>query len=373
MEFQVVAGKRLPKICAGRNLIVFYFRRDMEAAAAGIEDRKTDTGTMKISSAALTVLDLLRYRRDPPAWTAWPLSSPTSDQRSTSSSSRPFRRLWSGRSCRDSDICWSVWADLTISRALVEIFAADMLRNALRVRGGTALNKLHFPAPLRYSEDIDLVRTSGGPIGPILDRLRLVLEPWLGRAQFSQSPVAPKLRFRAQAEDGSGAQIRLKLEINTREIEAFDAPAAIRFEVVNPWFSGKAAIATFSREEMLATKLRALLQRDKGRDPYDLAHALEVFERLDLDRIVGMFGRYLELSDRAISRAQAQERMFAKLAHPPLWLDLRPLLSPARAETLTAASTAESFRRVFSSLVDRLPGEPWARTPAMKDRFDIAW
>ena len=81
---------------------------------------------------------------------------------------------------------------------------------------------------------------------------------------------------------------------------------------------------------------------------------------LDLDRIVGMFGRYLELSDRAISRAQAQERMFAKLAHPPLWLDLRPLLSPARAEALTAASTAESFRRVFSSLVDRLPDEPWA-------------
>ena len=97
------------------------------------------------------------------------------------------------------------------------------------------------------------------------------------------------------------------------------------------------------------------------------------YERLDLDHIVGVFDRYLELSDRAISRAQAQERMFAKLAHPPLWLDLRPLLSPAWAEALTAASTVESFRRVFSSLVDRLPGEPWARTPAMKDRFDIAW
>ena len=63
MEFQVVAGKRLAKIRAGRNLIVFYFRRDMAAAAAGIEDHKTDTGTMKISSAALTALDLLRYPR----------------------------------------------------------------------------------------------------------------------------------------------------------------------------------------------------------------------------------------------------------------------------------------------------------------------
>ena len=61
MEFQVVAAKRLPKIRAGRSVIVFYFRKDMEAVTAGIEDRKTDTGTMKVSSAALTALDLLRY------------------------------------------------------------------------------------------------------------------------------------------------------------------------------------------------------------------------------------------------------------------------------------------------------------------------
>lgn len=61
MEFQIVTGKRLPRIKAGRSLIAFYFRKDMGAVAAGIEDRKTDTGTMKISSPALTALDLLRY------------------------------------------------------------------------------------------------------------------------------------------------------------------------------------------------------------------------------------------------------------------------------------------------------------------------
>ena len=61
MEFQVISAKRLPKTRAGRNLIVFYFRRDVEAVTAGIERRKTDTGTMKVSSAALTALDLLRY------------------------------------------------------------------------------------------------------------------------------------------------------------------------------------------------------------------------------------------------------------------------------------------------------------------------
>ncbi|RWB98636.1 MULTISPECIES: type IV toxin-antitoxin system AbiEi family antitoxin [unclassified Mesorhizobium] len=61
MEFQVVATKRIPKIRAGRNLIAFYYRKDMDAVASGLEERKTDTGTMKVSSSALTAFDLVRY------------------------------------------------------------------------------------------------------------------------------------------------------------------------------------------------------------------------------------------------------------------------------------------------------------------------
>lgn len=262
--------------------------------------------------------------------------------------------------------------DLIISRALVEIFADPVLREALRFRGGTALNKLHFPAPLRYSEDIDLVRTSAGPIGPVLDRLRVVLEPWLGKAQFDQSSVAPKLRFRAEAEDGSGVPIRLKVEINTREIEAFDLAAEIPLNVVNPWFSGKIAIPSFSREEMLATKLRALLQRDKGRDLFDLAHGLMVFDGIDEGRIVEYLGRYLTLSGQSISRAQAQERMFAKLAKPRFLLDMRPLLSAEQAEALDEAAVAAAFTAVYVRLIERMPGNSWAKTDEMKARFGLA-
>lgn len=144
--------------------------------------------------------------------------------------------------------------DLMVSRALVALFSDDMLRDAVRFRGGTALNKLHFPKPIRYSEDIDLVRTSGGPIGPLLDGLRVVLEPWMGRARFYQSPVAPKFRFRVDAEDGSGVPIRLIVEINTREFQAFDDPTSFPLKIDNPWFSGEATISTFFGEEVLATK-----------------------------------------------------------------------------------------------------------------------
>jgi len=65
--------------------------------------------------------------------------------------------------------------DLIISRAMVALFSDGFLKAELRFRGGTALNKLHFPKPLRYSEDLDLTRTTEGPVGPVLDALRKLL------------------------------------------------------------------------------------------------------------------------------------------------------------------------------------------------------
>ena len=61
MEFQVVTDKRLPEIRAGRSVLTFYYRKEMAAVSEGIEDRKTDTGSMKVSSVELTLLDLVRY------------------------------------------------------------------------------------------------------------------------------------------------------------------------------------------------------------------------------------------------------------------------------------------------------------------------
>lgn len=261
--------------------------------------------------------------------------------------------------------------DLIISRALVDLFSDPFLSEELRFRGGTALNKLHFPRPLRYSEDIDLVRTSHGGIGPILDRIREVLEPWLGQAQFVQSQIAPKLKFRVNAEDGSDAPIRLKVEINTREIEAFDTPITMPYRVENPWFTGQTEIATFSNEELLATKLRALLQRNKGRDLYDLAHALEVFTELDVGKVVLLLGRYLAATDLEITRAQAQERMLSKLARGNLIQDMTPLLTPDQADAFTDQTTRDAFLIIFYRLIERFPGEDWAKLESVWARFDL--
>lgn len=234
----------------------------------------------------------------------------------------------------------------------------------------TALHKLHFPKPLRYSEDIDLVRSAAGPVGPILDRIRQTLEPWLGMAAIDRTESATKLRFRTEAEDSS-AEIKLKIEINTRERQAFDPPQAIPYAVDNPWYAGRSNISTFSREELLATKLRALLQRQKGRDLLDLFQAFEAFEDLNAVRIVECLGLYLERDGTPVSRAQAEQRMFAKLAAPRFIADIRPLLSPAQAAKLTNETIKHAFSVVFTRLIKAMPGEPWAKTPEKKKKFGI--
>lgn len=261
--------------------------------------------------------------------------------------------------------------DLIISRALVDLFSDPLLGERLRFRGGTALNKLHFPKPLRYSEDIDLVRTEASPIGPVLDRVREVLEPWLGRAQFQNSEISPKLRFRVPSEDDPAVDIRLKVEINTREIDVYDRPHAIGFKVENPWFSGETEIPTFTPEEILSTKLRALLQRDKGRDLFDLAHALEVFDRLNTAGVASHFYRYLEKSGMSISRAEAEQRMFAKLQNPGFLSDMRPLLMPEQAARLTEEEMRAAFVRVFRGFITSLRGDPWQKTAEMTERFGL--
>lgn len=263
--------------------------------------------------------------------------------------------------------------DLIISRALAEIFSDPFLADELRFRGGTALNKIHFPDPLRYSEDIDLVRTSAGPIGPILDRLRALLEPWLGPANFAQSQIAPKFRFRVPAEDGVDTPIRLKLEINTRETLAYDPVVMAPFAVENPWFAGTTTIPTFSNEEMLATKFRALLQRDKGRDLYDLAHGIDVLEGLNCGRVVELFGQYLADGGLQITRAQSEQRMLGKLAKGNMLLDLRPLLSADAVQSLAEDASDEAVKVIFERLISLLPGEPWSKTEEAKGKLGIEW
>ena len=117
---------------------------------------------------------------------------------------------------------------------------------------------------------------------------------------------------------------------------------------------------------------QSLLQRNKGRALFDLSHALDIFDGLDRNRIVECFGQYLQRSQTPISRAEAEQRMFAKLNNPGFLTDLRPLLAAEQAATLTDDSVKQAFVKIFSSLIALIPGDRWARTDEMARRFGIS-
>jgi len=184
--------------------------------------------------------------------------------------------------------------DLIISRMLVAIFSDDFLYKNLAFRGGTALHKLYLnPAP-RYSEDIDLVQIKEGPIKPIMERLNQVVdffeEP--RKTQVRGHGAKALYRFNSEYEN---IRMRVKIEINCREhfnvLDWIEFP----FEINNGWFTGTTKIRTYNINELLGTKLRALYQRSKGRDLFDLDYS-RLHMSLDTASITKCFNEYMTFS-----------------------------------------------------------------------------
>lgn len=165
--------------------------------------------------------------------------------------------------------------DLVLSRALVELHERPQVAAALAFRGGTALHKLFFETPGRYSEDIDLVQIEAGPIGPVLAEIRTALDPWLGDPRWRQSADSVKLIYRFESTGLPVQPVRLKIEIDTREHFSVRGLRSRDFVVDTQWYSGRAGVTTYDPEELLGTKLRALCQRSKGRDLFDVWPCLQ--------------------------------------------------------------------------------------------------
>ena len=205
---------------------------------------------------------------------------------------------------------WSLDAqveqDLVISRALVELFSDATIRDKLAFRGGTALNKIVLPKPERYSDDIDLVQVEAGPMGPVMTAIRHRLDPWLGEPQWKQGHGRVTFYYRFNTEHEPVVVSRLKVEVNTREHFSVLGIATRSYSVESSWFRGSAEIPSYHLDELLGTKFRALYQRKKGRDLFDLWIAGQR-TRFDSRRVVDCFIRYLDHDARRISRAEYEE------------------------------------------------------------------
>lgn len=181
--------------------------------------------------------------------------------------------------------------DLLICRALVAIYSDPYLAENLAFRGGTALHKLYLHPQPRYSEDIDLVQVSVGPIKETYDHLRDALA-FLGEPKVKQKKHNNTLIYRLTSESEPKQPIHIKVEINCKEHFSVLPMEHIPFKVENKWFNGECQILTYRLDELIGTKLRALYQRRKGRDLFDLYKALTTAE-LDCSQVIECYLKYM--------------------------------------------------------------------------------
>lgn len=66
------------------------------------------------------------------------------------------------------------------------------------------------------------------------------------------------------------------------------------FEVNTSWFTGSCGITTYRLEELLGTKMRALYQRRKGRDLYDLYKALVMLPNINKEAVLKCYSAYMD-------------------------------------------------------------------------------
>jgi len=151
---------------------------------------------------------------------------------------------------------------------------------------------------------------------------------------LGESKVKPKkdgiqIIFRFDAEFTTSIKLRLKVETNTREHFTVLGLQQFPFEVKSSWFEGSCNLTTYRLEELLGTKLRALYQRRKGRDLYDMYIALTQKHDLNIDALIQSYREYMQFSvDRPPTQREYLLNMEAKMNDPEFLGDITALLRP---------------------------------------------
>lgn len=248
--------------------------------------------------------------------------------------------------------------DLIIERALVELYKMPLVRKNLAFKGGTALNKLFVDPQARYSEDIDLTLVNKIPIGKTIDQLRDALDPWLGKPKWKHSSFSIKFFYPYTAI--SGESVKLKVEINMTNYEQVFGLQYMDFEHDSSYFSGRSTITTYELDELMGTKLRALYNRNKSRDLFDMWLVM-TRDLVDIDRVIESFVFCSKMENNPVSRAQFEANMYAKKQSAEFKGDMSKLLAGH-----VNWNVGEAFELIEKEIYHRLPGDP-GREPKTKD------
>jgi len=186
--------------------------------------------------------------------------------------------------------------DYVITEVLKALSQVPMLNKDFVFKGGTALRKVYF-SDWRYSEDLDFtVRHDMNK-----EELRQALDAWYHQVeQASQIRLATKMlhkpngyaRVRTQFVGPLAYPGMIYIDLS------FDEPLCLEPEykrvLTNPFTGEQRKVLVYPLEELLAEKMRSLIERGKSRDYYDVWRLLKEYtSQLNLELLGMVLGKKL--------------------------------------------------------------------------------
>jgi predicted nucleotidyltransferase component of viral defense system len=183
---------------------------------------------------------------------------------------------------KDYVIGWLLWG----------IGADEHLAAAWAFKGGTCLKKCYIET-YRFSEDLDFTVLPGGPLQP--DELTVAFNRLLARVNEESgidfSEREPSFRLRPSGVDAEGRIFyrgpRRAPNVATVKIDLSASERLVRPIVLRPiahafpdTLPGPATVPCYSFEEVFAEKIRAMGERGRPRDLYDIVN---LFRRDDMN------------------------------------------------------------------------------------------
>ncbi|MBS0317179.1 MAG: nucleotidyl transferase AbiEii/AbiGii toxin family protein [Proteobacteria bacterium] len=255
--------------------------------------------------------------------------------------------------------------DFLISQAVAAIFEDKFLKGQVAMRGGTVLHKGHLAPASRYSEDIDLVLVGDRPAGHIKKALARVLRPLLGKpvesvmtdVQLTVRNLVAKSKiirttYTYDPASDDAALAHLKVEVNTNESRSLFPLVPVKVHA--PSLGGgvrQVDVVSYDLDEMLGTKLRALLQREHGRDLFDLSWAWEASQqsgaspKVDPVRVAEAFRFYMKREGSRFSATDLQAELERRMKSRKFLSDMDGYLASGR--TYSPQAAYQQFCRVF--------------------------
>lgn len=261
--------------------------------------------------------------------------------------------------------------DYLLSQAVAAIFEDDFLKSQVAMRGGTVLHKGHLAPASRYSEDIDLVLVGDRPASHIKKALTRVLKPLLSSptesvltsVQLAVRNLVAKSKiirttYTYDPTSTEAALAHLKIEVNVNEKRSFYP--LVTTDISVPTSTGAPRtlqVVSYDLDEMLGTKLRALLQREHGRDLFDLWWAWKVATApntsvaVNPERVGAAFRFYMAHEGSHFDSKEVHKELERRLSSKKFLSDMNGFLPVG--QTYDPVQAFEDFCSVFLPHLDK--------------------